>query len=203
MARTAGGGRFRLAGSLDRLFDEVDGIWPHRDRSSDGWIGDAAHQARRSEHNPDAHGIVHAIDVTVAGIDKARLLKAVIGADPVWYVIHDGRIWSRTYGWKARRYTGPNPHHHHVHISIRSGHDAEAWTGNWLEAARRPAVRDLRQGDHGADVAKWQRALRVTADGQFGPATRAAVNAFKRERGWAEDGVLGPRVRKALRAGLG
>lgn len=199
MARTAGGGRYRLAASLDRLFDEVDHVWPARSKASDGWIGDTAHQARRSEHNPDGRGIVHAVDITVAGIDKARVLKSLIGHPAVWYVIHDGRIWSRTYGWKARRYTGPNPHRHHIHVSIQLVPAAESWVGPWLGVVRRPAVRDLRPGDHGADVAKWQRALHVAADGQFGPATKAAVNAFKRKHGWPEDGVIGARVRKALR----
>jgi hypothetical protein len=199
VVRTAGGGRFRLAASLDRLFHEVDHVWPARSKASDGWIGDTAHQARASEHNPDDRGVVHAVDITVAGIDKARVLKALIGHPAVWYVIHDGRIWSRTYGWKARRYTGANPHHHHIHVSIRLALDAEAWVGPWLGVVRRPAVRDLHEGDHGADVAKWQKALGVAADGRFGPATARAVNEFKRSHGLAGDGVIGARVRKLLR----
>jgi hypothetical protein len=203
MVRTADGGRIKLAGSLDRLFDEIDQAWPSRSRVSDGWRGDAAHQARKSEHNPDGRGIVHAIDITTAGIDKARTLKALIGHPAVWYVIHDGRIWSRTYGWKARRYTGANPHAHHIHVSIRLAADAELWAGKWLGVARRPAARDLHRGMSGTDVAKWQRALGVTADGQFGAKTQAAVNAFKARHGWAQDGVIGPRVRKALRERVG
>lgn len=202
MARTLDGGRIKLAGSLDRLFDEVDAVWPARSKASDGWIGDRAHAARKSEHNPDGRGVVHAIDITTAGIDKARVLKALISHPAVWYVINDGRIWSRTYGWKARRYTGANPHAHHIHVSLRLALDAEAWAGKWLGVARRPAVRDLRRGMSGADVAKWQRALGVTADGQFGERTAAAVNALKRSRGWAPDGVIGPRVRAVLRARL-
>lgn len=191
-----------LAPSLDRLFDEVDHLWPHRDRSSDGWLGDAAHMARKSEHDPDSRGIVHADDITVAGIDKARVLKSLIGADPVWYVIHDGRIWSRTYGWAARRYTGPNPHTHHIHVSIRLEPAAEDWTGAWLAVARRPPVRNLHEGMRGADVAKWQRALGVAADGVFGPKTTAAVNRVKRAHGGPPDGILGPRVRAILRSRL-
>lgn len=204
MTRTAtiGGRVVRLAPSLDRLFDEVDHLWPHRSRASDGWIGDAAHAARRSEHNPDSRGIVHADDITVDGIDKAHVLKALIGHPAVWYVIHDGRIWSRTYGWQAKRYTGPNPHTHHIHVSIRLDHDAEDWAGTWLGVARRPPVRSLHEGMRGADVAKWQRAFGIPADGIFGPQTTAAVNAVKRRHGWPPDGILGPRVRKVLRERL-
>lgn len=199
MVRTAAGGRYRLAASLDGLFNEVDKTWPKRDRRTDGWIGDSSHAARPSEHNPDDHGIVHAVDIDIDGINVPRLLKALIGADPVWYVIHNGKIWSRTYGWAAKRYTGSNPHTGHIHVSIRSGHDAEQWAGRWLGTVRRPAVRNLRRGDSGADVRKWQKALGVEVDGSFGELTERAVNRLKARHGWAEDGVIGPRVRKVLR----
>lgn len=200
--RTAGGGRYRLAPSLDRLFTEVDQAWPQRDRATDGWLGDTSHRRRKSEHNPDDRGVVHAVDIDIDGINVPRLLKAVIGHPAVWYVIHDGRIWSRTYGWRPRRYTGPNPHRGHVHISIRLARDAEAWVGRWLAQAHRPAVRNLREGMRGADVAKWQRALDVPADGVFGPITARAVNKVKRAHGWPSDGIIGPRVRRVLRERL-
>jgi hypothetical protein len=189
-----------LAPALARLRAEVNELWPDRDKSTDGWLGDAAHQARISQHNPDEWNIVRAEDIDKDGINVKRVLKAAIGRPGVWYVIHDGRIWSRTYGWKARKYTGPNPHKGHIHISLLLDYPSAFVAGKWLGKPSRPAVRDLRRGMHGADVAKWQRALKVTADGQFGEVTEAAVNAFKAKHGWAQDGVIGPRVRKTLRA---
>jgi len=66
--------RARLAPSLKQLRTEVDVAWPMRSKRSDGWIGDAAHLARTSDHNPDADGIVHALDITAEGINVRRLV---------------------------------------------------------------------------------------------------------------------------------
>lgn len=121
-----------LAPSLVRLRARVDELWPQRDRRSDGWLGDAAHRRRRSDHNPDARGIVHALDVTTRGIDRSRLLDDVIGHPAVNYVIHAGMIWSRVRDFRAVPYTGPNPHDHHAHVSILHTSDAERYAGAWL-----------------------------------------------------------------------
>ena len=109
-----------LAPSLVRLRSEVNALWPRRSKASDGWIGDTAHSARKSDHNPDysAGGIVRAIDVTNAGIDVDAFVFSVIRDARTRYVITRGRIWTREAGW--RKYTGPNGHHHHVHVSVRS-----------------------------------------------------------------------------------
>lgn len=42
-----------LTAALTRLRADFDAAFPARDRASDGWIGDAAHQAEVSGHNPD------------------------------------------------------------------------------------------------------------------------------------------------------
>lgn len=111
------------------LLDEVNTLFPHRDHSSDGIIGDASHQARASEHNPcwtcagKNYGIVRAVDIDIDDNDPTRdlrrmLLNHLIGDRRVWYVISNGKIYSRTYGWEARAYTGTNGHFHHVHTSF-------------------------------------------------------------------------------------
>lgn len=127
-----------LAPSLVELRREIDARWPKRDRASDGWLGDAAHAARQSDHNPDARGMVHALDVDKDGIDVPAVLVALIGDARVWYVIHDRTIWSRTYDWKARPYTGTNAHTEHIHVSIRYETTAEQGTGPWLTDQEAP-----------------------------------------------------------------
>jgi hypothetical protein len=118
-----------LAPSLVAFRNSVNKAFPKRDISSDGWIGDASHQARVSEHNPCwtctgyQYGIVRATDTDIDDGDASRdlrleILNSAIGHPAVWYVISNGIIYSRTYAWKARKYTGENGHFHHVHISI-------------------------------------------------------------------------------------
>lgn len=59
------------------------------------------------------------------------------------------------------------------------------------------ATRTLRRGSSGADVRQLQQSLTergfpLAADGQFGPATEAAVRRFQQASGLAVDGVAGP-----------
>ncbi len=48
----------------------------------------------------------------------------------------------------------------------------------------------LSSGSRGAAVVALQKALRITADGQFGPATRRAVVAVQQRYGLAADGIV-------------
>jgi peptidoglycan hydrolase-like protein with peptidoglycan-binding domain len=200
-----------LAGNLANLRREIDKRFPERDRHSDGWIGDRTHQGRRSDHNPDSRGVVHAIDVDRDGIDPKLLVRLAIRHPTTQYVIFDRTIWSRAHGFKPRRYTGPNPHTEHVHVSGRRGRefetDARAWglaTAPKAPApAQRPAAVGLRPGSRtlrlteprmrGADVRFIQRFIGERqcgpADGVFGPKTEAGVRFYQKLRGVRVNGV--------------
>jgi len=56
----------------------------------------------------------------------------------------------------------------------------------------------LRRGSKGAWVVKVQTALDITADGDFGPATEAAVKSFQKDQGLEVDGVVGRSTYRAL-----
>jgi hypothetical protein len=116
--------RWRTAKALNQLYDQVNALAPHRSRKFDGTIGDEAHQERQSDHNPNAAGVVTAMDIThdpAGGMDALRLAEAIRASkDPrIKYVIHNGRIFSsKLKPWVWRAYSGADPHHHHVHISV-------------------------------------------------------------------------------------
>jgi hypothetical protein len=123
------------AGQQLRL--QVDDSYPDRDRTSDGWIGDARHSARPSDHNPDAKGIVRAIDIDrdLSGktkpdlmpdlADQIRLFAKRDKSKRISYVIFAGRIASPRLGWRWRKYSGINAHNSHCHISFHPKGDTD------------------------------------------------------------------------------
>lgn len=108
---------------------------PNRSKVSDGTIGDAAHRARRSAHNPslkdgtpDPNGVVLAVDLThdpEHGCDAHALVRDLVARNDrrVYEAISQGRIWTRkraAEGW--RPYRGSNPHDKHAHITVTWEH---------------------------------------------------------------------------------
>jgi len=122
-----------LSPALVRLRAEINTLWPGRDKSSDGWIGDTAHSARKSDHNPDypAGGIVRAIDVDKDGIPTDAVVAQIIRDPRVAYVIWNARIWENPAAYPGRgywrAYAGANAHRQHFHVSVRHG---ARWDGN-------------------------------------------------------------------------
>ncbi len=51
----------------------------------------------------------------------------------------------------------------------------------------------------GFTTADVQKALGITADGVYGPATHAAVLAFQKANGLVADGIVGPKTLNVLR----
>jgi hypothetical protein len=129
-----------LSNSASTLRDQINKKYPNRDKRSDGTIGDAAHAARKSDHNPDPTstppGVVRAIDIdadldknnkrAAAQLAEALRLAAARGDKRIYYIIYAGRITSGTYRltrWKWRPYNGADPHVSHIHVSFKASGD--------------------------------------------------------------------------------
>ena len=122
------------------LRDQIDRRWPRRDKKSDGWIGDEAHNQRISDHVPNDAGIVRAIDIdeglgTMSNGGTARLLanqlldyaaSGLPGSNRLKYVVYENRIASGTYRktWWTWRH-GSWGHTAHIHISFTSYADRD------------------------------------------------------------------------------
>jgi hypothetical protein len=123
---------WRLARSLEQLRNEVNAAAPRRSKRSDGSIGDAAHARTASDHNPNAAGVVCAVDLThdpSAGADMHRIAEQIrkSGHPALKYIIWNRRIWSKaraSEGW--RYYGGSNPHSSHMHVSVGVGSDGRS-----------------------------------------------------------------------------
>lgn len=169
------------------LLAEFNWLAPARDKRSDGTIGDAAHRQSSSDHNPDETGRtpsedsdsideVHARDVDSSGPwppgwSMERCVQIILGLarrnngnglPGLQNVIYNRRIWSRSWGWEQRPYTGSNPHDKHAHFGFRYGSGSgasnpENFTGPWgIRAAREQELREQEEMDPLAGYSREQ-----------------------------------------------
>ncbi|MBB4755292.1 hypothetical protein [Actinoplanes lobatus] len=141
-----------LVPCLGQLRTELNRIAPGRDTSSDGTIGDVAHQARSSDHNDDEVGNVpirdadgkhevHAVDLDAdlreSDLTMEKVVQHIVarcrsGAEKrLRYVIYNRRIWEASNNWRQRSYTGDNAHTQHAHFSGSYETKHEADTRSW------------------------------------------------------------------------
>lgn len=122
-----------LAPSLRRLFNELDDVWPKRDRRTDGWYRNCRWEDHGTDHCPTTDGMVHAIDIDKDGINADLVVsKLVKMGGVVRYVIWNRHIWQNKNGWRKEEYSGTsNPHTDHIHVSIEHTDKAEQWSGGF------------------------------------------------------------------------
>jgi hypothetical protein len=128
-----------LTKGLQHLRAQVNEAFPHRDKTSDGTIGDTAHQAETSGHNPDdtagsrpewdgdpdSTPEVRAWDMdsdlgdpAVTAQQLVDHLRSLPGLDTVIrYMIYNRRIYRASTGWAPEAYTGASAHTEHIHFS--------------------------------------------------------------------------------------
>lgn len=221
---------WHLAPSLVQLQKDLDAEFGAA-RPNDGTIGDQAHAARSSEHNPDndpdpmPHGAVSAIDVYTDANGKTWISDAQFGRflavlkkdSRVWYVIHKGHIWSRTHNFEKQVYTGSNPHTTHIHISLmqtKAAHDSTAsWKIKGIKSgtgtpAPEPTLKTLpilSYGDSDSVLVPFLKryffATPPNQDAKFGSGTRAKVIEFQKKNTLRVDGVVGPATWKKIADG--
>lgn len=205
---------WRTAKSLLKLRDQLDAAYPHRSKASDGFIGDAAHATRDSDHNPwivvNNVGIVTAFDITndpTHGLVVAKLFEGIVQSHDsrVKYMIHERRI-VRSYdkelddgnvipAWQWAPYAGPNPHTKHGHLSVNSDAEDYDGLGNWRLLPRSP-----KPTPHGIDWEKYvenirpgRRTLKIGNAGD----DVAFVQRFIGKTD--DDGYFGPDTEKAVK----
>lgn len=206
--------QWRVSKGLGKLREQLNDIYPNRSKASDGSIGDTRHAASKSDHNPDPDGTVDAIDIThdpKEGVDIANLVDVLIKNKDkrVSYIIANGQIISGRKGpqpWVRRKYTGANKHTKHLHISIldENQDDTSPWDLSGLKAQVSAPSTWLTDKKDIAQVQSdlWNlgytevgsRRKDGTFDGVAGDMTRAAVMAFRDNRGL----VPSPDVNKLL-----
>jgi hypothetical protein len=130
---------WRLTHGLENFRAQANARWPARDKASDGTIGDAAHQAEVSGHNPDdtagstpewtgdadATAEVRAFDMDSdlrePGTTMQMLvdhLRALPGLNTVIrYMIFNRMMYHERDGFASTTYAGASAHLEHLHLS--------------------------------------------------------------------------------------
>lgn len=130
--------------NISNLQRQLDAAFPNR-KKPDGWIGDAAHRARTSGHNPDdtagskpawdgdpdTVAEVRDIDISddfggdVTGQQFVDHMVSLPGIATVFrYFIYDGHIWHARDGFKKAAFAG-DPHPDHIHGEGAWSQDAD------------------------------------------------------------------------------
>jgi hypothetical protein len=161
-----------------------------------GWIGDASHSSRESDHNPDPDGSVDAIDPMIGEhytrLDAQRDVDALVKSRDkrIHYLIWERRIISSVVNaWEWRSYTLSDPHTGHFHLSTLDSREKSMTEWSIYVPNTVPTIEiggtkpllckgmsDVPGGV--AHIKRMQAWLGVTEDGDFGPATEESLKHY-------------------------
>ena len=198
-----------VAKSLDVLLDQINSIAPHRSKISDGALGDKAHSARHSDHNPNSQGVITARDFThdpLGGFDSYRYAEILrLNRDSrLKYVISNRRISNPDIddgSW--RPFHGLNPHNHHMHVSVHGDYECsrvwnlhghtELFDHNPMPAEHIGTIKDIQDLLIG-------NGFKLKPSGYMDKHTTQAIIAFQRAQKLVQDGLVGPYTSSRLKA---
>jgi hypothetical protein len=197
---------WHLAPSLSNLRDELNKMYPNRPKTSDGSIGNAAHKATKSDHNPNSRNSVNALDITYPGVNFRSFMAAAKKHPSTNYVIFNRKIYSRSNGWVAKAYTGVSPHTEHIHISILQTIKAENSQVKWFPVATKvatktsnlkyPGTNAFKVGAKNSAVKIIQKAVGNPVTGTMTKSDVAKVKRYQlmHPKLWPADGIVGPKT---------
>jgi hypothetical protein len=187
-----------LTKGLKNLRGQLNTRWPNRDHASDGTIGDEAHQAEMSGHNPDDTAGSKAAwngdpdstpevrafdcdsDFREAGVNAQMVvdhIRALPGVSSVLrYMIYNRKMYHERDGFRPTAYTGPSAHTEHIHFE-----------GAWSQAAdndttfnyRLEEVGDMPLTEADADVILNRLAARLKSQGGLASPTDTLVTTLR------------------------
>ena len=202
----------RRAKATQTLLDQVNEVCPARNKGSDGWIGDTAHQSTKSDHNPNSAGVVQAQDIThdpKGGFELYKFAEHLRTHKDkrVKYVISNRKIFSGNAGpqpWVWRSYSGKNPHDAHVHVSVGDAARSTMTSQQWRHPVHHRAAGYRRTRRHAAGasskaaegfyVEMLQTLLGFVGeevDGDFGNMTDGGAEAVPARAQAGADGICG------------
>lgn len=144
-----------------RLFAQINDAAPGRSKASDGTIGDAAHQAGVSDHNPEhpapagnpdyqvdagdyTHDPAHGADMGVVSesirVSRDARVKYVIFNRRIFHGTRDAARRGLT-AWRWYPYVESDPHTNHMHVSVEDAtHDQ---TQDWQIGIDMPTPEEI------------------------------------------------------------
>lgn len=182
------------AKSLTKLLEQINLLYPNRGKVSDGWISDAAHAARVSDHNPLPNGAVTAQDIThdpKHGLDAGKIAEALVASkdNRVKYIIWNKKIIASP-AWKWVDYHGSNPHTKHIHISVNRHNydDARPWavgkTISKEEKGNMAIVQDVHEERHLKTVVLHREVKDAELGGEVGKTLKQSLDGIKNSQEW-------------------